>query len=221
MTKLDRHLICGDAIEWLQSNAIAQDASIIASMPDISEFPQLSLSEWKNWFGDTAEIILKATPENQVTIFYQSDIKYEGEWVDKSFIIQSKAQKLGHKLLWHKIACRHPVDTVTFGRPSYSHILCFSKKLNLDMKFSTADVLGDIGEQTWVRGMGFQACAMIAKFLKNQAQTSTLIHPFCGEGSMIAWANHVGLSAIGIDRSPKRIEKAKSLVVDEQNKSWK
>lgn len=215
-----REVYCQDAIEWLGQQQVIPESSYLASLPDISEFPQYSLSDWKKWFKETSELILKKTPDHGVTIFFQSDIKHDGQWVDKGYLCQSAAEDLGHKLLWHKIICRAPAGVATFGRPSYSHILCFSKALTLDMAKSTADVLQDLGEKTWQRGMGVEACLMIGKFLSEQTPTKTLINPFCGEGSMLATANAFNLNAIGIERSPKRAEKAKALTLNLTQKSW-
>ena len=188
-------------------------------MPDISEFHGYSLEAWKEWFINTAKLVLSRTPNEGVTIFYQSDIKVDGIWVDKAYLCQKAAESLGHELIWHKIICRIQPGKTSFGRPSYSHILCFSKSFRfLDLGKSTPDVIPDIGEKTWERGMGLEACIMIGKFIAEQTTTRTLVHPFCGQGSMIAVANGLGLSAIGIERSPKRAEIARTLAV---NPEWK
>ena len=222
METINRTVHCDDALDWLLKNPILEGSSLLASMPDISEFHGFSLQEWKEWFFKTASLILSRTPDDGVTIFYQSDIKFEGVWVDKSYICQKAAEALGHELLWHKIVCRVQPGKVTFGRPSYSHILCFSKSLRiLDLGHSTADVIPDIGDKTWERGMGLEACLMIGKFIKEQTPTKTLINPFCGQGSMLAVANKFGLSAIGIERSAKRAELARVLIINESSTSFK
>jgi hypothetical protein len=156
-----------------------------------------------------------------VTIFYQSDIKVDGTWVDKGYLCQKAAEALGHELLWHKVICRSPAGIATFGRPSYSHMICFSKELRVEISKSTADVIPDLGDKTWQRGMGLEACLMAAKFIAEQTPSKTLINPFCGEGSMLAAANFIGLDAIGIERSPKRAEKARVLQILKENSSWK
>jgi hypothetical protein len=190
-------------------------------MPDISEFNGYTLNAWKEWFINTATLILSRTPENGVTIFYQSDIKVEGTWVDKGHLCQKAAEALGHELIWHKIVCRIPPGKISFGRPAYSHILCFSKAFRLhDLSKSSADVIPDIGEKTWERGMGLEACLMIGKFVAKQTTTKTLVQPFCGQGSMLAVANALGLSAIGIERSSKRAEVARQLQVDVSKKTF-
>ena len=217
---MTREVICADAIDWLNEYQDQGGVSFLGSLPDISEFPGYTLDEWKKWFESTAELILNKTSPDGVTIFFQSDIKYEGQWVDKAFLIQKAAERFGHKLLWHKILCRAPVGTIMFGRPSYSHMLCFSKDVVPDISKSTADVIPDLGEKTWVRGMGLEASLIAARFIDKQTTSRTLINPFCGEGSVLAAANFVGLKAIGIEKSPKRAEKARQLTVHPDGKKF-
>lgn len=215
-----REVFCDDAILWLRNYQDKGSVSFLGSLPDISEFPGYSLTEWKQWFHDTASLILNCTSPDGVSIFFQSDIKHEGLWVDKAFIIQKAAEELGHNLLWHKIFCRAPAGTIMFGRPAYSHMLCFSRTVIPDLSKSTADVVPDLGDKTWVRGMGLEASLFASNFVKKQTLTKTLINPFCGEGSVLAAANYAGLNAVGIERSPKRAEKARHLQVAPDGKSW-
>lgn len=211
---------CDDALVWLRENAPLEGSSLIASMPDISEFPHFSLAQWKEWFQSTAELVMSKTPDDGVAIFFQSDIKVEGTWVDKAYIVQKAAEKVGLELLWHKIFCRAPAGMITFGRPAYSHMLCFSKNVRVDISKSTPDVIPDLGEKTWERGMGFEASLLASKFILKQTKSKTVVHPFCGEGSMVAVANFVGLNAVGIERSPKRAERARLLQVAPDGKSF-
>lgn len=217
-----RTVHCEDALTWLLASPVLEGCSLVASMPDISEFSGMSLNSWKEWFIETAKLIVSRTPENGVTIFYQSDIKIDGVWVDKGFLCQKAAESLGHELLWHKILCRVLPGKTTFGRPAYSHILCFSKGVRLnDLKNSTPDVIELAGEKTWERGMGIEACLMIGKFINDETSTRTLVQPFCGQGAMLAVANELGLNAIGIERSPKRAELARTLIFDKEVKKFK
>jgi hypothetical protein len=218
--RAERTVHCADAIAWLEQSEILHGCSLVASMPDISEFPGYTLAEWQNWFTNTAALILSRTPPEGVTIFYQSDIKFEGSWVDKSYLCQKAAEKNGDTLLWHKILCRIAPGQATFGRPGYSHLLCFSKGVRISLEKSSPDVIPDLGEKTWVRGMGLNACRLIAKFIAEQTTTKTLVHPFCGQGSMLAAANAYNLTAIGIERSEKRATAARTLQIDPQWKGW-
>lgn len=218
---MKRSVYCEDAIAWLHAHTLDPAASLVASLPDISEFPQFTLEQWKEWFTDTARLVLSRCADNAFTLFYQSDIKFEGVWVDKAYLCLKAAESLQHELLFHKVICRAPVNVVTFGRPAYSHLLCFSKALRLkDLSKSTADVLDDPGDKTWTRGMGLKTTLAVADFVAKQSDCTRIINPFCGEGSILAAANHVGLEAIGIERSAKRAEKARRLSIHPDEKSW-
>lgn len=205
---MKRELFCTDVFEWLNQNPLTDGTSVVASMPDFSEFSNTTLDEYKNIFTDMAEKVLIATPSNDVTIFYQSDIKVDGRWLDKAFLIQKAAEKLAHAQLWHKVICRVPPGMTTFGRPSYTHILAFSKNFTLDPKDSSADVLPQMGEKLWERGMGVKGAMMMAKFIKEKVGSHTLVNPFCGMGSLLAVGNAYGLNVVGIERSPKRLKSA-------------
>jgi hypothetical protein len=215
-----RTVYCEDAITWLNNYSSTEPASFLGSLPDYSEFQTYSLKQWKIWFETTAELILSKTSPDGVSIFFQSDIKYEGVWVDKAFLVQKAADKLGHSLLWHKIFCRAPVGTITFGRPAYSHMLCFSKNLKDDVSNSTPDVVPELGEKTWARGMGLKASLAACHYVRAHTQTKTLINIFCGEGSVLAAANYLGLNAIGVEKSPKRAKKAQNLFVSPDGKTF-
>lgn len=217
----ERTVHCEDALEWLNARESLAGASLVASLPDISEFHSTTLAEWKLWFERTAALVLSRTDPRGVAVFYQSDIKHEGEWVDKAYLCQKAAESLGHKLLWHKVACRSAPGIPTYARPAYSHIVCFSKELRLTNEMMPAvDVLPTVGEKTWERGMGIEACLTIARFVKEHTPSRTLVNPFCGEGAMLAAANAVGLNAIGIERSAKRAALARKTEIDLKTRSW-
>lgn len=215
-----RKVFCEDAIKWLNEYSIDDKSSMVASMPDYSEFPELKIHEWKEWFINTAKLIIEKTHEDQVSVFYQSDIKHNGVWVDKSYLIMKAAESAGVELLWHKMICRVPAGMVTFGRPSYSHIICFSKKLKIDVQKSTADIIPTMGEKIWERGMAPEACVLISKFIKNETTSNTIINPFCGMGSMLAVANSFDLNAIGIERGTKRARTAEKIQFNNQLNKW-
>jgi len=151
-----------------------------------------------------------AAPES-VAIFFQTDVKRDGCWVDKSFLVQLGAQAAGVQLLWHKVVCRAPAGITTFGRPAYAHLLCFSKTLRLAPTQSSPDVLPRLGEMTWARAMGIEACEATCRFLIEHTACRTVVDPFCGMGSILAVANAYGLDAIGVELSAKRAARARTL----------
>jgi hypothetical protein len=206
-----REVHVADAIAWLGEREPLSGCSMITSLPDRGEFAQWTLDQWKDWFVDAAALVLSRTPDEGVAIFYQSDIKVDGAWIDKAYLVQKAAERTGHSLLWHKIVCRAPVGNITHGRPAYSHVLCFSKGVRAEMARSTADVLPEAGETTWTRGMGLRACEMACRFVLEHTATRTVVDPFCGHGTVLAMATHLGLGAIGVELGGKRARKARAL----------
>lgn len=210
----NRTIYCEDALSWLASRQPLEGSSIITSMPDFSEFPKLSLERWKTWFIDSARLILSKCPPEGVAIFYQTDIKVSGAWIDKGYLCQKAAELEGHALLWHKVVCRNKPGYPSFGRPGYSHLLCFSKGVRVDLAKSKADVLPEAGATTWTRGMGLEACRLACRFVLEQTTTRTIVAPFCGHGQVLAVANELGLNGVGIELSPKRARKARAAALD-------
>ncbi|MBX7149136.1 site-specific DNA-methyltransferase [bacterium] len=201
-----------DAIAWLKEQGVMPGCSFIASIPDISEFSQFSLDQWKNWLKEAVRVVLNSCPDDGLALFFQTDIKYEGTWVDKSFLCQEAAGESGHQLLAHKIICRTPVNSTTFSRPAFSHLLCFSKNIRFPVSPSLPDVING-GKKVWIRGMGVEACKLACDLILRFTETKTVVHPFCGLGTMLAVANDMGLNAIGIELSRKRAERAQKLSV--------
>ena len=203
------HHGCG--LTWMKEKRAVPGASFVTSLPDFTELSALSLSEWKKWFVEAAALVMECCPPEGVAIFYQRDSKHEGTWVEKSYLIQKAAELTGSQLLWHKIVCRAPAGQVTFGRPAYSHLLCFSRELRLPLSSATADVLASAGEATWARGMGVKACQVACRFILDETKTRKVVDPFCGHGTVLAVAEAMGLEAEGVELGGKRAEKARSL----------
>jgi hypothetical protein len=200
-----------EALAWLKEQGKLTDCSFITSLPDYSEFSQKTLADWKLWFVDAAAQVMSSCPDDGVAIFYQTDIKHEGTWVDKAYLVQKAAERVGFEQLWHKIVCKAQAGKATFGRPGYAHLLCFSKSLRAEVAKSVADVLPEAGEVTWTRGMGVYACALACRFILSHTHTRTVVDPFCGHGTALAVANELGLHAIGVELGGKRAEKARAL----------
>jgi hypothetical protein len=212
-----RTVHCGDALTWLEHNPLPPDCSLVTSLPDRSEFPELTHQGWEDWFVEAASCLLRSCPEQGVVVFYQSDLRSPQGWTDKGFLCQQAARRMGVPLLWHKIVCRVEPGCPSFGRPGYSHLLCFSPALQLPLERSFADVLPRAGRASWQRGMGLDVCRFVCRFLRRQTSTRTIVAPFCGQGLLLAVANAEGLDAIGIERSPSRARRAGDLRLSELN----
>jgi hypothetical protein len=213
VTTATREVHCGDGVAFLRRGPLPPDHAVVTSLPDASELPALGLDGWRAWFTETAALCCAAVADEAVAVFYQTDVKVDGRWIDKAHLVLTGAERAGAHLLWHKVVCRAPPGTTTFGRPAYAHLLCLSRGLRLPPGRSTPDVLPRLGEMTWARAMGREACEAVARFLLSDTGCRTVVDPFCGLGTMLAVANAHGLSALGVERSPKRAERARTLAL--------
>lgn len=209
-TKSPKRIIyCQDAIPWLIASG--QDSvkleSIVTSIPEMDEVG-MSYKEYIPFFRNTARLCFEAVADKGYCIFLQTDRKYKG-WIDKSYLISDEASKLGMRMIWHKIALRKDVGKADIFRPTYSHMLCYSK--NGLIGIPVTDVIHR-GEVTYDNGFGIDAVKLVIDFLKKR-KIKTVVDPFVGSGTVVAVANAMGLKAIGIDIDKKQCKKAKILSI--------
>jgi hypothetical protein len=190
------------------THPLSSGHSLVTSLPDVSELGG-NLERWRPWFLDAARRVIAACPHDGVAIFYQTDVKIDGHWVDKAHLCIEAAEAESVPMRWHKIVCRIQPGRVAFGRPSYAHLLCFAREHSLPMDRSTPDVLPDPGPSAWARGIGWNICHFVAGYVRDEVKSHTLVDPFCGLGTVLWVAHDLGLSAIGVDRSPKRCRLAR------------
>ena len=202
-----------DAIGWLAVQGRIAGASLITSLPDLSELPALGFDGWRRWFIDAAALVMSSVPDDGVAIFFQSDIRHHGVWVDKSALCVSAAEQARMSLLFHKIVCRLPAGTVSSGRATYAHLVGFARTPRPPRRAS-ADVLPDGGFQPGRKAMGVNACAWACDFVQKETPTRTVVDPFCGWGTVLAVANAIGLDAVGVDVSARMCRRARALQLD-------
>ena len=147
-----------EAIAWLKARGTLAGASVVTSLPDVSEIPRLDFAGWCRWFEDAAAAVMAAVPQNGVAIFFQSDIRHGGLWVDKGALVVRGAESAGGHLLFHRIVCRHPAGTLSAGRATYSHLLGFAPVRRPPSGRPRADVIPDAGFAPGKKAMGVKAC---------------------------------------------------------------
>jgi hypothetical protein len=210
MAGVTRVVHCGDGVAYLAAR-LPDDHAIVTSLPDHSELPALGVAGWRDWFIATVALACRAVADDAVAVFFQTDVKHDGRWIDKGHLVLCGAEAAGSHLLWHKIVCRVAPGTVTFGRPAYAHLICASRERRLSPGASTADVLPALGAMSWSRAMGRAACDAAVQFVASTG-ARTVVDPFCGLGSVLASANAHELSAIGVELSRRRARRARSAV---------
>ena len=202
-----------DAFAWMERNPAREGTSVITSLPDVSELPHRGLDAYKLWFVAAVARVIRWAPRDGVAIFFQSDIRRDGEWIDKGYLVMRGAEDEQARVLWHKIVCRKPPGTVALGRPSYSHMICVARTERPRPRKPGPDVVPDAGFMPWARAMGATACRVACRYLRDETGTRLVVDPFCGKGTVLAVANAMGFDAIGVDTSKRRCRAARALVV--------
>ena len=204
-----------DAIAWLGGQERLVGASVVTSLPDVSELPALGFEGWLRWFEDAAALTMSRVPDDGVAVFFQSDIKHGGAWIDKATLVARGAERAGMRLAFHTIVCRHPPGTLTFGRASYSPLVGYAWPTHQPGPArATADVIADAGFTPGRKAMGVNAVVEACRFILAETPTRTVVDPFCGWGTVLAVANAMGLAAIGVDLSTRMCRRARTLVIE-------
>lgn len=209
-----REVHCVDAIPWMRGRGAIAGAAAITSLPDVSEL-KLALPAWRTWFLEAAQLVVNAVAEDGVAIFFQSDIKHDGRWIDKGALVVRAAEDTGASVLFHKLISRRQPGLVTKGRPGYTHLIAVSRARRCPDELPIPDIVIDPGRSPWVRAMGIRAAAHAVRFARDHAQARLIVDPFCGVGTVLAVANALGVDALGLERSTKRCEQARTLAVSE------
>ncbi len=209
-----RRVVQADALAFMNEHALGAGASVITSLPDISELPEIDESSWRAWFVDAARRVIRWLPPSGAAIFYQSDVRHQGAWIDKGYLVLRAADEERAPLAWHKIVCRRPAGSASFGRATYSHMICVARATLPTPRAASPDVLPAAGAVSWTRGMGIEACTVACRFLKDEVGATLIVDPFCGRGTVLAVANSLGLDALGIDKSAKRCRAARAVSVE-------
>jgi hypothetical protein len=216
---ITKRIIQAEALAWLAENPASPGTSVITSLPDVSEVPERGFEGWKAWFGEAARAVLRWVPEPGLVIFFQSDIRKDGVWVDKGYLVQRAAEAEGRALLWHKVVCRHAPGSISHGRAGYSHLLCFAHAPREAITHPGPDVLADAGFKPWSKAMGVDACGLACRFLREESATTLVVDPFCGHGTALSVANHFGFDALGIELSTRKAKAARRLQLEQGSPS--
>lgn len=200
-----RQVVCQDSLTWLPKNG--GNSCIITSMPEMEEV-NMNIKDYEVFFRAAARACFEAVKDDGYCIFLQTDRKYHG-WVDKGYWITDVSRDVGFHTVWKKIAITKDVGKADLFRPTYSTMLCFTKKGKVGKLFP--DVI-DSGDKTYTHAFGVNAVALCVEYVKDQG-IKKVVDPFCGSGTTLAVANEMGLDAIGVDIAKKYCEMARKLKI--------
>src|SRR4051812_13275932 len=81
-----REVHCADAIPWMEARGVIANACAVTSLPDVSEV-NLPLLRWRTWFSNAVSLVIESVSPESAALFFQSDIKRDGEWIDKAGLV--------------------------------------------------------------------------------------------------------------------------------------
>jgi len=203
-----REIICADAIAWMRARGRIECACAVTSLPDVSEIGK-TLPVWREWFLGAVRLVVDAVPDDSAALFFQSDIKRDGAWIDKGALVIRAAEDAGAHVLFHKVVCRRPPGMLTQGRPGFTHLIAVSRAMMCPDILPIPDVIPDAGRSLWVRAMGVRAAAHAVRFARDQVGAKLIFDPFCGVGTIPAVANALGLDTLGVELAKKRCEQSR------------
>jgi len=177
-------------------------------MPEMEEM-QMNIKDYEVFFREAANLCFSSVKDDGYCIFLQTDRKHHG-WVDKGYWITDESRKLGFHTVWKKVALTREVGKADLFRPTYSTMLCFTKKGGVGKLFP--DVIYS-GEKTYTHAFGVEAVILCVKYAKEQG-IKKVVDPFCGSGTTLAVANALGLDAVGVDIEKKACEMARGLKLE-------
>jgi len=190
-----RTIVCADSLPWMREHGTLAGACAVTSLPDVSEV-NIPLPDWRVWFLDAVQLVVNSVADDSAALFFQSDIKRDGRWIDKGALVTRAAEDAGAHILFHKIICRAPAGRLTPGRPGYTHLIAVSRALRCPDALPIPDVIADA-----------------VRFARDHARATSIFDPFCGVGTVPAVANALGLDSLGIEKCRKRAEQSRALTV--------
>lgn len=199
-------ILCQDSLAWLKSQPSHSIPNCVTGIPDMNELGKgTTFDEYLKFFKQSAQCIFQKVKEDGYCIFIQTDRKYEGQLIDKSYLLTDIAYKCGLKLMWHKIVCQRDVGKKDLFRPTYSHFLCYTIRGTPGEAF--ADVF-PVGSKLYDNATPYNAAQAAAEFISKQIKKQKkdsntfkydVIDPFVGQGTIGVAMISKELSFFGID----------------------
>jgi hypothetical protein len=201
-------IICQDALVWLKGQKSNSLTNIVTGIPDLEEVGMTS-SKYLEFFGRSVDLIFEKVHPSSYVIFMVTDRKHQKTWIDKSFLISQAAHKHQVPLRWHKIILLRPVGSTHIQRPTYQHLMCFSRESGPGE--ATPDLMM-CGKKVYKNASCPLATAYAINFLKRYSVFKSVIDPFVGRGTVLEIAQKAGFTGIGVDLDPKQCSAARGLL---------
>ena len=169
---------------------------------------------YRDFLQATTALVTRKLRPGCVALFCQTNSLFAGTLIDKAACCTAGALSVGAPQLWHKVLLRSDVNSVKPGKlPCWSSLLAYASPLDAadPQLHARGPVFPDVfhrGDTAWSRAIGVDAALAACRFIKGRGGEEVL-DMFCGTGTVLAAANHVGLNATGVDLSTKRVRHAK------------
>jgi len=221
-----REVLCADALEWLRPGVVPPRSIVLTGIPDVCEVQAFAptMKAWEAWFLLATRRVLEALPPRGVAVFVQTDIRGAGVGqVSKlGLLLRAAADVEGARLLWHKVAHFGTVDKGCQGGVKFSHLACFMRAPAEGPEAPAAGPeeptcgLPDVlwrglkprGLKNSERCFGVHMTRSVLLWASKQLGAETVVDPFCGAGTVLAVGNALGMHAVGVDISPRRVKQA-------------
>jgi hypothetical protein len=196
---------CEDSLDWMPKHQ-KEFSSVITSLPDMDEMNfSKKKKKYITFFRDAVSKVLNLVKDEGYCIFIQTDRKCNG-YIDKSYYIMDEAFKLNFECITHKIILKQPVGISNTNKPTYSHLLIFTKKGNKRVTFPDVFYEGDILYKNGTSTTAIQHCI---DFLKHYL-IKDICDPFVGQGTVLKLAKeNLFEKGVGIDCMEEQCEIAK------------
>uniref|UniRef100_A0A6C0J4T1 DNA methylase N-4/N-6 domain-containing protein n=1 Tax=viral metagenome TaxID=1070528 RepID=A0A6C0J4T1_9ZZZZ len=208
---MSRNIICTDSLKWLQEQPLDSLPNVVTGICDHDEMANYSMDEYMTFFVSVADLIFQKQKQGCYAIFIQTDRKWQRQWLDKSYVLTGLARKHGYKTIWHKIVLNRPVNSTHLQRPTYAHMVGYTKDGTTGA--GTPDVI-ESGGKLYKNGTSVNAAKTALEFIKRYSKNINVLDPFIGQGTIAAIGNKIGLNVIGIDIDQEQCKLAENLNIN-------
>jgi DNA modification methylase len=207
MSRPKAEIVCADALDWLSKQQSI--SNLVTGICDLAEMPGYDMDSYLEFFTDIVDLIFSKLQDGCYAVFIQTDRKYQRSWIDKSYIITNIARNHGMKTIWHKIVLHRSVDATDLHRPTYAHMLCYSRDGTTGI--ATPDVI-PVSRKSYKNATPPEAAKRALEFISKYSKVREVLDPFVGRGTIPLLALELGLSCIGIDIDPEQCEITRKLL---------
>lgn len=203
-------IIESDSLEWFAKQKNNTINNVLTGLPDMDEMNMTDMDDYLSFIEKMTGLIFDKLKSHGYAIFIQTDRKINGQWIDKSFYITKNAMEKGMKLIWHKIVLQRDVGQTNLHRPTYSHVLCYTRTGKPGAAFpdvfpvSTKLYANATPENVSTRCVEYINSVNKVRAKEDEECPYDIVDPFVGRGTTGRSTLNNKLSFLGIDIDGKQ-----------------